>query len=219
MSVVASISYDLFHLDVPFLEKVLRALLIYGFLVVALRLAGKREMAQLNSLDFIVLLTVANAVQNGIIGSDNSVSGAVLGAAVLFAINFAMAVLLFRSVRWRKVIQGSATILIEDGVVDKRALRHEKLCEEDLLAAVESQGATDFAEVSRAILEPNGTIVTLLKTPNYETQHFLALSQQIQELREALDHASWMAAVASPKPYVGGHLLTTTEDLTGDHQN
>jgi uncharacterized membrane protein YcaP (DUF421 family) len=163
---------------VPFLEKILCALLIYGFLMVALRLA-----------------------------------------AVLFAINFAMAVLLFRSVRWHKVIQGSATVLIDDGVVDKKALRHEKLCEEDLLAAVECQGATDFGEVSKAILEPNGTIVTLLKTPNYETQHFLALSKQIEELREALDHGSWMATVANPKPDIVHQVSKTAGAGPGDHGN
>jgi len=187
---LALISSDLFNLQVPVLEKVFRALLIYAFLVVALRLAGKREMAQLNSLDFIVLLTVANAVQNGIIGNDNTVSGAVIGASVLFVVNTGMAIALFYSHRWRKIVEGSPTVLIDNGEVIPTALRHERLCEEDLLAAVECQGAKDFGEVAKAILEPNGTIVTILKTPDYETQHFLALSKQIDELRslvEALD--------------------------------
>jgi len=184
---LALISSDLFNLQVPILEKVFRALLVYAFLVVALRLAGKREMAQLNSLDFIVLLTVANAVQNGIIGNDNTVSGAVIGASVLFVVNTGMAIALFYSHRWRKIVEGSPTVLIENGEVIPAALRHERLCEDDLLAAVECQGAKDFGEVSKAILEPNGTIVTFLKTPDYETQHFLALSKQIEELRSMIN--------------------------------
>ena len=76
-------------------EKLVRPVLIYGFLVIALRLAGKRELAQLNSLDFVVLLAVANAVRNGIIGDDDSVTGAVLGASVLFVLNGALAVVCF----------------------------------------------------------------------------------------------------------------------------
>src|SRR5437868_839696 len=111
----AVISSDLFGLHVPILEKVLRAVLVYAFLVVALRLAGKREMAQLNSLDFVVLLTVANAVQNGIIGDDDTVSGAMIGASVLFIVNTAMATAIFFSHRWRKLVEGSPTVLVEDG--------------------------------------------------------------------------------------------------------
>lgn len=177
----------LFHLDVSVLEKVLRAVLIYGFLLLALRLGGKREMGQLNVLDFIVLLAVANAVQNGLIGNDNSVVGAVLGASVLFVLNGTLTFAAFRNMRLRKIVHGSPSILIENGVVNAKALKHEKICEEELLAAVESQGATDFAEVQTAILEPNGAIVTILKTPNYETEHFRALSRQIEELRASLD--------------------------------
>ena len=193
-----SITHSLFHLDVPILEKVLRALLVYAFLVLGLRLAGKREMAQLNALDFVVLLAVANAVQNGIIGNDNSVSGAVLGATVLFVVNGAMAVLVFRSIRWRKLVEGTPTVLIEDGVVNKKGLRHEKLCEDDLLAAVEGEGATDFGEVAKAVLEPNGTIVTILKSPDYETQHFLALSGQLAELRQTVDALAATLAATTP---------------------
>lgn len=187
MFIAASISADLFTLPVPIFEKVARALLIYLFLVVALRLAGKREMAQLNSLDFVVLLMVANAVQNGIIGNDNTVSGAMIGAGVLFVVNTLMAMGLFASHRLRKIVEGSPTVLIENGEPIPGALRHERICEEDLLAAVECQGAKDFGEVSKAILEPNGTIVTFLKTPDYETQHFQLLSQQLAELRTMIE--------------------------------
>ena len=95
--------HDIFHLDVSVLEKLVRPILIYAFLAVALRLAGKRELAQLNSLDFVVLLAVANAVQNGIIGNDDSVTGGVLGASALFVLNAALALVLFRSPRLRRL--------------------------------------------------------------------------------------------------------------------
>ncbi|MEY4079817.1 MAG: hypothetical protein RL430_247, partial [Actinomycetota bacterium] len=78
--------HELFHLTPSVLEKILRAVAVYAFLLVALRLGGKREMGQLNMMDFVVLLAVANAVQNGIIGDDNSITGAVIGAATLFVI-------------------------------------------------------------------------------------------------------------------------------------
>src|SRR5881409_1252940 len=79
---------DMFHLGVPVLEKILRPILVYVFLVVGLRLAGKRELAQLNPFDLIVLLTLSNTVQNAIIGDDNSVTGGLLGAATLLGVNY-----------------------------------------------------------------------------------------------------------------------------------
>src|ERR671928_75246 len=99
--------HSMFHVDVSLAEKVVRPMLIYAFLVVALRVAGKREMAQLNSLDFVVLLAVANAVQNGIIGNDNSVTGGVLGASTLFLLNGLLAFALFHHARLRRLVEGS----------------------------------------------------------------------------------------------------------------
>src|SRR5829696_8300771 len=115
--------HDIFQLDVSVAEKLVRPILIYGFLAVALRLAGKRELAQLNSLDFVVLLAVANAVQNGIIGDDVSVTGGVLGATALFVLNGTLAVILFRSPRLRRITEGTPRVLITMGVMDYDALR------------------------------------------------------------------------------------------------
>src|ERR1700733_5954560 len=82
--------HDMFALGVPVLEKILRPIIVYAFLIVALRLAGKRELAQLNTFDLVVLLTLSNVVQNAIIGDDNTVTGGVLGAATLLAVNYAV---------------------------------------------------------------------------------------------------------------------------------
>src|ERR1043166_6906328 len=82
--------FDMFSLHLPILEKVFRPLCVYVFLVIGLRLAGKRELAQLNAFDLIVLLTLSNTVQNAIIGDDNSVSGGVIGATTLLIVNYAV---------------------------------------------------------------------------------------------------------------------------------
>src|SRR6187551_508677 len=88
--------YDMFALGLPVLEKILRPIVIYVFLIVALRLAGKRELAQLNPFDLVVLLTLSNTVQNAIIGEDNSVTGGLVGALSLFTINYLVIRFLFK---------------------------------------------------------------------------------------------------------------------------
>ncbi len=92
----AKLWHDMFHLGVPVAEKVLRPVVVYGFLVLGLRLAGKRELAQLNPFDLIVLLTLSNTVQNAIIGDDNSVTGGLLGAATLLGVNALVVRFLYR---------------------------------------------------------------------------------------------------------------------------
>jgi hypothetical protein len=105
----------MFDLHLSLGEKVIRAVVIYLFLVIALRLVGKRELTQLNTLDFVVLLAVANAVQNGLIGEDNSVTGAVVGASVLFLLASGLGWLLYRSGLLRRAVEGSPTLLVREG--------------------------------------------------------------------------------------------------------
>lgn len=173
---------DMFSLGAPAGEKVLRALFIYAFLVVALRLAGKRELAQLNTMDFVVLLAVANAVQNGLIGNDNSVTGALLGATVLFVVNAALAWVLFRAARTRRLIEGSATQLITDGKVQPRALRRQEMSLDDLLIEVQGAGASRFDDVQSASLEPGGKIVVIPKEPDESARQHADLVRRIDEL-------------------------------------
>src|SRR5918995_5229302 len=175
--------HDILHLDVSVAEKLVRSVLVYGFLAVALRLAGKRELAQLNSLDFVVLLAVANAVQNGIIGDDDSVTGGIAGASALFILNGALAVLLFRRPRLRRLAEGTPRTLISMGVVDREALRKERLTEEQLSVAIATQGAGGLDDVEEAVLVPNGTIVTRMKEMDRDAMRFRDLSNQIEELK------------------------------------
>jgi uncharacterized membrane protein YcaP (DUF421 family) len=174
----------MWSLGVPLGEKILRPILVYAFLVIALRVAGKRELAQLTRLDFIVLLAVANAVQNGIIGNDNSVTGAFVGAAVLFAMNGVLALVLYRFLWLRRLITGTATVLIRDGVLDEHALRHERLSSDDLLDAVQGAGASSFTEVEDARLEPNGKLVVQVRPePGPDiAREVVAMRQELAEL-------------------------------------
>lgn len=153
---------DLFDLQLSVGEKILRALLIYLFLVVALRLVGKRELGQTNSLDLVVLLLVANAVQNGIIGSDNTVTGAVIGAVTLFAVNEVFSRSAYGSPRISRLHEGNPSLLIRDGSPIAKALFREGISLPELRAIARRQGFVDLGEVHTAILETNG-VVTMFR--------------------------------------------------------
>jgi len=181
--------HDMFHLPIPVLEKVLRATFVYVFLIVALRLAGKREMAQLSSADFIVLIAVANAVQNAIIGEDNSVTGGVIGAVTLFTLNGLLAVLLFKSVRAKKVLEGTETKLIENGQVDHDALRREHISLSELMVAVQRQNADSIAEVEEASLVPGGAILVKRRADGQDAT-IDELSRKLDQVLARLDAAS-----------------------------
>src|SRR5919199_1264142 len=103
--------HDMFSLPLPVLEKMLRPVLVYFFLVAILRLAGKRELAQLNPFDLVVLLTLSNTVQNAIIGEDNSVTGGLIGASTLLVVNYVVVRFLFRRMRLDRFLEGAPTPL------------------------------------------------------------------------------------------------------------
>src|SRR6476659_8304164 len=104
---------NIVHLDVSVFEKILRPVIVYFFLVIGLRLAGKRELAQLNPFDLVVLLTLSNTVQNAIIGNDNSVTGGIIGAVTLLFVNYVVVRFLFKHERIDRLIEGDADVLIE----------------------------------------------------------------------------------------------------------
>jgi uncharacterized membrane protein YcaP (DUF421 family) len=149
---------DLFLLQIPILDKVVRSIAVYLFLVLALRLGGKRELAQLNSLDLVVLLLLSNTVQNAIIGPDNSLAGGLIGAAVLMTVNYLAVRLVFRHSGIARALQGTPTILVEHGRTLYRNLRRNLISAPELAAAVRRQGARDLSDVDSVILEANGTL-------------------------------------------------------------
>lgn len=150
--------HNMFSLDVSVWEKVIRTAIIYIFLVLALRLAGKRELGQANTLDLVVLLLVANAIQNGIIGNDNSVTGALIGATVLFGLNSLVTHGMFELPWLSATLEGQPTVLIANGEPVVRALRRECISLPDLNAIARRQGFPDLGAVHSAILETNGTV-------------------------------------------------------------
>ena len=147
---------NMFHLPVPVLEKILRPVIVYLCLILFLRIFGKRELAQLNPFDLVVLLCLSNTVQNSIIGDDNSVSGGVIGVFSLLTINWVLTRWLFRSPKLSTVLEGTETVLIRHGVVDWAEAKKEALTELELRSVLHKQGFTDFAEVEKCVLEPNG---------------------------------------------------------------
>jgi uncharacterized membrane protein YcaP (DUF421 family) len=134
----------MFQLPLPILEKLLRPVIVYLVLVLLLRLFGKRELAQLNPFDLVVLLSLSNTVQNAIIGDDNSVTGGLIGAFSLLAINWLVVRVLFRSRRLTRAFEGQAAVLVHNGQIDQKALERESLTREELLDVIHRQGFEDF---------------------------------------------------------------------------
>ncbi len=172
------------------MEKLLRPIIVYIALVVLLRIFGKRELAQLNPLDLVVLLSLSNTVQNAIIGDDNSVSGGLIGAVGLLTVNWLVVRVLFRSKRLTHMLEGRASILIRNGQLDQRAMKRESLTREELLAVIHRQGFESFHQVRRCELEPNGAFFVEAFDPSVaDTRHaelmarLDALSSEVTALR------------------------------------
>ncbi len=176
---------DMFHLGLPVLEKILRPVVVYLFLVLGLRIAGKRELAQLNPLDLVVLLTLSNTVQNAIIGEDNSVTGGILGATTLLAVNYFVVRFLYGHQRLERAVEGDADVLIENGRIKTDRLKEELITLPELEAAAHRQGFGSLEEVERAVLEPGGTLSFIAKKPEPEAaRHQEILSRLDQMARE-----------------------------------
>jgi uncharacterized membrane protein YcaP (DUF421 family) len=177
---------DMFHLGLPVLEKVLRPILVYIFLVGGLRLAGKRELAQLNPFDLVVLLTLSNTVQNAIIGDDNSVTGGIIGAATLLGLNYLVVRFLYGHERLEHLVEGDPDVLIEDGEIQFDRLRKELVTLSELESAAHRQGFASLDEVQRAVLEPGGTVAFFGKKPNPEAARHAELTRRLDRILEEL---------------------------------
>lgn len=159
---VSTVWADLFQIQIPALEKVLRTVGVYAGMAILLRLAGKRDLAELNTFDLVVMLLLSNVVQNSIIGNDNSLVGGLLGAAVLLAVNGIIVRLAVRYAWLAHLFEGRPADLVVDGKVVGN-LRRLGLRHGDVAVALRRQGAGDLHEVKRATLEPGGSIVVNLK--------------------------------------------------------
>jgi len=183
---------DMFVLALPIAEKILRPIVVYAFLVISLRLSGKRELVQLNPFDLVVLLTLSNTVQNAIIGDDNTVTGGIIGATSLLGVNYLVVRFLYKHRSLDQLIEGKADILIEDGKVRTQHLKRELITMAQLEAAARKQGFESLSEVQQCVLEPGGTITFLGRKPGTdETRHsellkrFDLLTTELARLRGA----------------------------------
>lgn len=179
--------HSMLNLDPTVLEKVLRPLIIYGFLLVALRIGGQRELGQSNALQFVLLLSVANAVQNGIIGTDDSITGAIIAAVTLFLANGLVEVLASRNARIHSLVIGRPVELINRGLINHRSLRRQRIGENELKDAVLAAGGHAFEDVERATLSSEGQIIVTLKSSGVLTRQIETLNEKVEELIARLD--------------------------------
>ena len=182
----AALWRDLFHPDISILEKIIRPIVVYFFLVISLRLAGKRELAQLNPFDLVVLLTLANTVQNAIIGNDNSVAGGIIGATTLLAVNYIVVRFLYSHEKLDRLIEGDPNVLIEGGRIRHDRLKSELITAIELEAAAHKQGFACLDLIDRAVLESGGTITFLGKKPQPEEARYQEVLQRLDAISRDL---------------------------------
>ena len=175
---------DMFVLGLPLAEKILRPICVYAFLVISLRLSGKRELVQLNPFDLVVLLTLSNTVQNAIIGDDNSVSGGIIGATSLLAVNYLVVRFLYGHKRIDQLVEGHADVLIENGAVRLDRLKKELISPTQLEAAARKQGFESLNDVQKCILEPGGNLTFIGKKPATDDIRHQEVVERLKNLME-----------------------------------
>jgi uncharacterized membrane protein YcaP (DUF421 family) len=192
-----SIWNDMFVLGLPVLEKIARPIVIYAFLVISLRLSGKRELVQLNPFDLVVLLTLSNTVQNAIIGEDNSVTGGIIGATSLLVVNYLVVRFLYNHRKLDQLVEGKADVLIDNGKVRTEHLKRELITMQQLSAAARKQGFDDLSEVQQCVLEPGGTLTFIARKPDTEDvrhrdllNRFEMVTEELAKLRKGLPPAT-----------------------------
>jgi len=179
--------HDMFVLGTPIAEKILRPIVVYIFLIVGFRLSGKRELAQLNPLDLVVLLTISNTVQNAIIGDDNTVTGGVLGASTLLVVNHVVVRFLYSHKRLDQVVEGRPSVLIDGGMIQRKRLRNELITLGELEAAAHKQGFASIDEIDRAVLDPGGNISFVAKSPTLDAKQHDEIMTELRRISTALE--------------------------------
>jgi uncharacterized membrane protein YcaP (DUF421 family) len=192
--------HNLFVPELSVAEKILRPVFVYAFLIVAVRLAGRRELAQLNSFDLVVLLMLANTVQNATIGNDNSMVGGLIGVSALLVINYVVVRFLYRYPSVDRLLEGGPVELIRGGRVISQNLGREAITEEELMEAIRKQGLASAAEVDRAVLETGGTISIVARKPTPAEERLHHLEGVLKEIRDELSqvHRLLRAEGAAP---------------------
>jgi len=182
----STIWQSMFGLEIPATEKILRTLAVYLGLAVIMRLAGKRQLAQLNSFDLIVMLLLSNVVQNAVIGPDNSLVGGLLGAVVLVGLNAVLERIAATNARTTRIFEGTPTTLVRDGQIVEEQVRRTGLRDPEVVSALRHQGAFVVRDVRQAMLEPSGSISVELNR-EAESATYGELRQAVLDLQHHLD--------------------------------
>src|ERR1700674_5991731 len=175
---------DMFVLGLPLLEKILRPVFVYAFLVISLRLSGKRDLVQPNPFDLVVLLTLSNTVQNAIIGDDNSVSGGIIGATSLLVVNYLVVRFLYGHKRIDQLVEGNSDVLIENGMIRPERLKKELISRTQLEAAARKQGFESLNDVQKCILEPGGNLTFFGRKPATDDIRHQEIVERLKNLME-----------------------------------
>jgi len=163
-NVLFSYRQVMWHMSLVWWEFILRGIIIYVFLIVLLRLTGKRQVGQLAPFDLVLLLVLSNAVQNAMNGGDNSVIGGVISAVTLVGINWIVGLLTYRSKKLEALIEGSPDVLIRHGKLYPEALERAKVTRREVLSALRQAGCATVEEVRAALLENDGSISVIPKS-------------------------------------------------------
>jgi uncharacterized membrane protein YcaP (DUF421 family) len=183
----ATLLHDLFHLDIPVIEKIIRPVIVYGFLIIGLRLSGKRELAQLNPFDLVVLLMLSNTVQNAIIGNDNTLTGGLIGAATLLVLNYVVVGFTYRRMKLERFIEGSADLLVKNGQPILARLHRERITLAELRSAARRSGFASLDDVKEAVLEPNGTVSFIARDKTSDVLRYEDLLARLERIEQKLD--------------------------------
>jgi len=167
----------------PWHELILRAGLIYVFLLILLRVTGKRQVGQLAPFDLVLLLVIANAVQNAMVGTDNSLPGGIILCVTLVAVNTLVGYITYRSKKLEALIEGRPQILVHNGKIDRRLMEKEHITLHELMAAIRRSGVSDIQNVHFAILENNGLITVQPKNYRDHQSALVEMEQNEPALR------------------------------------
>jgi uncharacterized membrane protein YcaP (DUF421 family) len=154
--------HEIFQLSAPWWHFVLRAVAVYLLVMLLVRMSGKRAVGQFTPFDLVLLILIGNAVQNGMNGGDNSLTGAIILAVCLIVLNYGVAYVAARSRRARIFIEGEAVVLARNGKVFRDVLRRELVSNADFLEAMRETGCSGIERIRLATLETNGHISIVL---------------------------------------------------------
>jgi uncharacterized membrane protein YcaP (DUF421 family) len=177
---------NLFVLTIPVLEKIIRPILVYFFLIIGLRLAGKRELGQLNPFDLIVLLTISNTVQNAIIGQDNSLIGGLIGAATLLVINYLVVKLIHKNRFLERLLEGDSELLIKNGKLQQNILDKESIDKTELEIAAHKQGFDSLEIIDTATIDTEGNLSFVAKESDKDEKRHRQLLERIDNLEKVI---------------------------------